>query len=488
MKLIELRDVSKTFHSWFDRKPVLANINLTVCRGEFVVLIGENGTGKTTLVNLILGLMTPSTGEVALMGLSPKSPESKNHVGVVFQEANLPENMKVKELIRLVRSYYPNARSTEELLNAFNLDKKQDDWATQLSGGWKQRLYFALALASNPELLILDEPTKEMDDSAYEEFWKQIENCQERGVAILMVTHLKSDRERLTKMANRIVTLHSIDEAPETGQLSENLLDSNSKETQSDKSIVVEQLSSSQLRSTNYVDLFMQQFRAEILQLLRTPLFLFGILLFAGISAVIPVEGEDAAKQSLIGLSGLTLLTIAFDRVGKRVAIERKNRWLKFLRSTPLPPAIYMTVKVSTALLIATFSLTLIFVLSAQFHQLSEFSNWFTLFLSLLIGIIPFTLLGLGLSYSIDPKSYDSIAGLILPIGIATCGLPISSLPIIQDLVAFSPFYHYAQLVSSTVGLVDNTYLWIHFLWLVWAGFAFGAVAVWTYQQDRAIQ
>ncbi len=425
MKLIELRDVSKTFYTWFDRKPVLANINFAVCQGEFVVLVGENGAGKTTLVNLILGLMTPTTGEVALMGLSPKSPESKNHVGVVFQEANLPENMKVKELIQLVRSYYPNARSTEELLSAFKLDKKQDDWATQLSGGWKQRLYFALALASNPELLILDEPTKEMDDSAYEEFWKQIENCQERGVAILMVTHLKSDRERLTKMANRIVTLHSIDEVTESGQLSENLLDSTPKVTQSDKSSVVEQLSSSQLRSANHVNLFMQQFWAEILQLLRTPLFLFGILLFAGISAIIPGGNEVAAKQSMIGLSGLTLLTIAFDRVGKRVAIERKNRWLKFLRSTPLPPVIYIAVKVSTALLIGALSLILIFTLSARFHELSGFSNWLTLFLSLLVGIVPFALLGLGLSYSIDPKSYDSIAGLILPIGIATCGIDL---------------------------------------------------------------
>ncbi len=483
MKLIELRDVSKTFHTWFDRKPVLTNINLSICQGEFVVLVGENGAGKTTLVNLILGLMTPSSGEVNLMGLSPKSPESKNHVGVVFQEANLPENMKVKELIRLVRSYYPNARSTEELLSAFKLDKKQDNWVAQLSGGWKQRLYFALALASNPELLILDEPTKEMDDSAYEEFWKQIENCQTRGVAILMVTHLKSDRERLTKMANRIVTLHSMDEVPASGQLSENLLDSTLKVTQSDKSSVVEQLSSSQLRSVNHVNLFIQQFWAEILQLLRTPLFLFGILLFAGISAVIPGGNEI----TMIGLSGLTLLTIAFDRVGKRVAIERKNRWLKFLRSTPLPADIYIAVKVSTALLIGVFSLILIFVLNARLHPLPEVSNWATLLLSLLVGIVPFTFLGLGLSYSIDPKSYDSIAGLIIPVGIATCGIPVFLSPIVQDLVAFSPFYHYAQLVLSTVGSGDH-YLWIHLLWLAWTGFAFGAVAVWTYQQDRAIQ
>ena len=115
MNLIELHGVSKTFHTWFSHKPVLANINLTIRQGEFVVLIGENGSGKTTLVNLILGLMSPTAGDIKLMGISPKFPDSKNYVGVVFQEANLPENIKVKELIQLVRSYYPESISTDKL-------------------------------------------------------------------------------------------------------------------------------------------------------------------------------------------------------------------------------------------------------------------------------------------------------------------------------------------------------------------------------------
>lgn len=489
MSLIEIHNVSKDFHTWFSHKPVIKDISLTICQGEFVVLIGENGSGKTTLVNLILGLVSPTTGDIKLMGTSPKSPNSKNYVGVVFQESNLPENMKVRELIQLVRSYYPESISTEELLEAFNLQKKQDDWANKLSGGWKQRLYFSLALASNPKLLILDEPTKEMDDAAYKEFWKQIENCQERGVSILMVTHLKSDRERLTKMANRIITLYSIEDAPLSGQLSEDVLSIALKVTQPDNSNTIKESTSSPFKSLNLVNLFIQQFWVEILQLLRTPIFLITIFLFAGFSALIPSGGENADKASVINFSVFTLLTISFERLGKRVAIERKNCWLKFIRSTPLPPIMYIAVKVSTALLISGFSLILIFVLNTKSHQLSgTFIDWIIPFLTLLLGIIPFALLGLGMSYLIDPKSYDPIAAVIMIIGLSTSGYDLNLSSTIQNLVAFSPFYHYLQLANLTVGLEDDSYLLMHILWLTWASVAFGTVAVWAYRQDRATQ
>jgi ABC-2 type transport system ATP-binding protein len=115
--MIELCNVSKTFSKGFSKKPILENISLNIHRGEFVILKGENGAGKSTLLNLILGIIRPSSGEVSLMGLPPQLPESKIHMGVVLQEANIPENLKVKELVQLVKSYYPNSISVDSLLS-----------------------------------------------------------------------------------------------------------------------------------------------------------------------------------------------------------------------------------------------------------------------------------------------------------------------------------------------------------------------------------
>ncbi|HEY9829752.1 MAG TPA: ABC transporter ATP-binding protein, partial [Stenomitos sp.] len=224
MTLIEVKQVSKVFRKGFQRNPILQDINLTVQRGEFVVLRGENGAGKTTLLNLILGLLKPSSGEVELMGFSPQSADSKIHVGVVLQDTQVPRNVKVKELVELLRSYYPQPLSTEEILNKVKLKDKEGAWATDLSGGQKQRLYFALALAGNPELLVLDEPTRNLDDKGYEEFWQQIKLCRQRGITILMVTNNKSDWDELNALATRCVTLHKITERPPEGQLTQELI------------------------------------------------------------------------------------------------------------------------------------------------------------------------------------------------------------------------------------------------------------------------
>lgn len=174
MNIIELKHVSKVVPEGFQQKPILQDINLIVQRGEFIWLRGENGAGKTTLLNLILGLLKPSSGEVELMGLSPQSANSKIHVGVAFQDVQFPTNVKVKELIELFRSYYHNPLSTEEILNKVKLKDKENDWAIKLNGGHQQRLNFALALAGNPELLVLDEPTIGLDERGREKFWQEI--------------------------------------------------------------------------------------------------------------------------------------------------------------------------------------------------------------------------------------------------------------------------------------------------------------------------
>ncbi|MFM6196679.1 MAG: ATP-binding cassette domain-containing protein, partial [Planktothrix sp.] len=148
MNVVQLKNISKSFNqSLFKRKEILTEINLNIQKGEFVVLKGANGSGKTTLLNLILGLLAPTQGEVKLFGENPKSFHSKTRLGVVLQKVSLPKHLTVKELVNLLRSYYSNPLSTEEILNTVNLKSKEDNWASKLSGGEEQRLFFALALA-----------------------------------------------------------------------------------------------------------------------------------------------------------------------------------------------------------------------------------------------------------------------------------------------------------------------------------------------------
>lgn len=485
MNVIEVCKVSKTFRKGFNVYPIIKNIDLSVEKGEFVVLLGENGAGKTTLLNLILGLVQPSEGEVKLMGISPQKSFAKKAVGVVLQETTVPKNLKVKELVQLVRSYYPQSYTVQDILKRVGLEDKSEAWISKLAGGEKQRLYFALALVGNPELLILDEPTKDLDKKGYEMFWQEIRLCQEQGITILMVIHPdEQDLHILSQFPTRDITLHPLSEAPLEGQLSEN-------RSEGVIQIYHQRLSRNipVIQPQSPVFIFLQQMWVEIIQLFRTPLFLLGIILFACFSSLLPFHGE-LAKQALTSFSVLILLTIAIDRLGKRVSVERAEGWLKLLRITPLPPVIYIAAKVVTTLLLSAIIITLIMILGIWRLKIDINSEQLLLLVfSLVLGVIPFAVFGLALSYLTEPKSYDSIAGLSIPLGLASCGaLPLTNPDYLQDLVAFSPFYHYRELTLWAAGLGYDEHLLLHLLWLLWAGGMFGLIAVWAYKRDSVIQ
>ncbi|MEH2280241.1 MAG: ABC transporter ATP-binding protein/permease [Nostoc sp.] len=487
MNLIEVRKVSKTFRKGFNKYPIIANLDFFVGKGEFVVLLGKNGAGKSTLLNLILGLVQPSEGEVKLMGLSPQKSSAKKAVGVVLQETTVPKNLKVKEIVELVRSHYPQSYTVQDILKRVGLEDKSEAWISKLAGGEKQRLYFALALVGNPELLILDEPTQKLDKEGYEMFWQEIRFCQKQGMTILMVIHPnhQEDRDKLSQLATRYVTLHELSEAPPEGQLSE--------DTKKEGVIQIYHQQVSQnipvIQPQGAAFIFLQQMWVEIIQLFRTPLFLLGIILFACFSSVLPFHGE-LAKQALTSFSVLILLTIAIDRLGKRVSVERAEGWLKLLRITPLPPVIYIAAKVVTTLLLCAIIITLIMILGIWRLKIDiNPEQLLLLVFSLVLGVIPFAVFGLALSYLTEPKSYDSIAGLSIPLGLASCGaLPLTNPRYLQDLIAFSPFYHYRELTLWAAGLDYDEHLLLHLLWLLWAGGVFGLIAVWAYKRDSVIQ
>ncbi|WP_036484415.1 ABC transporter ATP-binding protein/permease [Myxosarcina sp. GI1] len=485
MNLITFDRVDKTFSKIFQQKTtILENISFNIQKGEFVILRGENGSGKSTILNLALGLLKPSSGEVKLMGRSPQDSNSKLKVGVVLQDTQIPPNAKVIELVKLWRSYYPDALSTDEILSKVNLKGKEQLDASGLSGGQKQRLYFALALAGNPELLILDEPTRNLDDKGYKEFWQQIKLCYQAGITVLMVTNNKSDWQELESLATREITLHKHSEAPASGQLTEKTLQSNSRNFQTNFQ--------TEETSSNLLFAFIGQLRFEIQQLLRTPLFLImtiALVAFVPLLKQLGIYG-DTAIESLSNFCGVILFTIVIERLGKRVVVERAEKWLKMLKVTCLPSYIHIAAKVATSLLICTVSVFLTFILGHwQLGIDAHIGMWIHLFLVLTIGIVPFAILGLTLGYLINPKSADSIIGLtiiVIPVACGAFALPIPNY--LQDAITLSPFYHYKEAILWAAGLDYDNQIFLHLTWLIWATIVFGAIALWSYQREQAIQ
>ncbi|MFT4111843.1 ATP-binding cassette domain-containing protein [Silvibacterium sp.] len=179
-------------------------LNLELYPGEVVALLGPNGAGKTTTARLLLGLLSPNNGSVRVMGSDPRHAATRTHIGAMLQVARMPETLKVREHIALFRSYYPDPLSAAELVQAAGLEGIEDRLFGSLSGGQKQRVLFALALAGNPELLILDEPTVGMDIASRRALWEQVRRQAAAGRTVLLTTHYLEEADTL---ASRIVVI-----------------------------------------------------------------------------------------------------------------------------------------------------------------------------------------------------------------------------------------------------------------------------------------
>ena len=472
--MIELHNISKNF----EQHEVLTDISLTIQPGEVVVLKGENGSGKTTLLNIILGILKPDRGSVKLCGSSAKDPGSKARVGVMLQKVEVPKNLRVSELISLIRSYYPHPLSTEEILDKVGLQKKSSFWCSKLSGGERKRLDLGIALTGNPKLLILDEPTVGLDEKGRKEFWHTLRHCVVKGVAIVIVTHNPSDWQELESIATRSIWLQE-------GQLLEDKpLKEGAENDQRNFVPIQDQPSIKQ--SQKWSEMLIAQIRAELLQIVRTPTYLFGIAIFCIITSLI--SSPQYGALGLVFCGGLSVLTFALERVGKQIALERVEGWLKLLRVTPLQPTAYLTAKLTVSLLILAVILMLVLVISAsRTGEAVTFGNQLALFISLLIGVIPFAIAGSAMGYLVKPKSLDQIAGISIPVALLTCGLSIPWLP--KDIVVLSPFYHYGQLALWSIGSkYYDHHLLLNLLWLITAGGAFSMLAVWAYQRDDVLQ
>jgi ABC-2 type transport system ATP-binding protein len=200
-------DIEGLHKSYGDRS-VLRGIDLVVNRGEVFGLLGPNGAGKTTTLEILEGFREPTAGHVRVLGFDPAvhPVELRERTGVVLQECGFPLHLRVGELLDTWRSFYRAPRSLDDLLEVVELTSDRNSAVRRLSGGQRRRLDFALALAGDPELIFLDEPTTGFDPEARRRCWSVIENLRALGKTIVLTTHYLDEAERL---ADRVAILCS---------------------------------------------------------------------------------------------------------------------------------------------------------------------------------------------------------------------------------------------------------------------------------------
>jgi ABC-2 type transport system ATP-binding protein len=199
---VEVTGLSKRYGD----RVVLRDVDFVVHRGEVFGLLGPNGAGKTTTLEILEGFRPPTAGRVRVLGFDPAAHDValRERTGVVLQECGFPLHLKVGELLDAWRSFYRSPRALDELLDVVELAPERDHVVRRLSGGQRRRLDFALALAGNPDLIFLDEPTTGFDPEARRRCWDAIANLRALGTTILLTTHYLDEAEHL---ADRVAIL-----------------------------------------------------------------------------------------------------------------------------------------------------------------------------------------------------------------------------------------------------------------------------------------
>lgn len=175
----------------------LDGIDLSIHRGELLALLGPNGAGKSTSIGLLLGLIRADSGKASLFDRDPQDIDARRRIGVMLQSAILPPTLKVRELLHLTASYYPEPRAVTECAALAGIVDLLGRKYADLSGGQQRRVQFAMALAGRPEILFLDEPTVGMDIAARQALWTAIRTLVAGGCAVVLTTHYLEEAEAL---------------------------------------------------------------------------------------------------------------------------------------------------------------------------------------------------------------------------------------------------------------------------------------------------
>jgi ABC-2 type transport system ATP-binding protein len=190
----------------FGDKTVVNAIDLQVRRGQIYGFLGPNGSGKTTFIRMLCGLLTPDAGRGTCLGFDVRKqqPEIKRHVGYMTQRFSYYEDLSIRENLEFIARIYhvpDRAAAVERSLERLGLAQRGRQLAGELSGGWKQRLALAACLIHAPQLLLLDEPTAGVDPKARRDFWEEIHQLAAEGLTVLITTHYMDEAERCHEIA-----------------------------------------------------------------------------------------------------------------------------------------------------------------------------------------------------------------------------------------------------------------------------------------------
>ncbi|HYD64359.1 ABC transporter ATP-binding protein [Azospirillum sp.] len=215
--VIDVRGLVKRFGA----KTVVDGFSIRVERGEIYGFLGPNGSGKTTTIRMLCGLLTPDAGEGTCLGLDIRTQSAaiKRQVGYMTQKFSFWEDLSIRENLDFVARMYglpDRRRRVGDALDRLGLAERQAQLAGELSGGWKQRLALAACILHEPRLLLLDEPTAGVDPKARREFWDEIHALAETGLTVLVSTHYMDEAERCHQIAylayGKLMTHGTVDE------------------------------------------------------------------------------------------------------------------------------------------------------------------------------------------------------------------------------------------------------------------------------------
>jgi ABC-2 type transport system ATP-binding protein len=221
---IDVRGMTKRFGAL----TAVDHIDLKVPAGRICGFLGPNGSGKTTFIRMLCGLLRPDEGSGQVLGrdVITESESIKRNVGYMTQRFSFYEDLTIRENLDFVASVYDIAdrrTAVHESLERLGLERRKDQLAGQLSGGWKQRLALAACLIHKPQLLLLDEPTAGVDPKARREFWEEIHTYAAEGLTFLITTHYMDEAERCHRLAfisaGKLLTYGTVDEVVENAHL-----------------------------------------------------------------------------------------------------------------------------------------------------------------------------------------------------------------------------------------------------------------------------
>lgn len=225
MSYIEFQNVKKVYRMGEVEIEALSGVDFSVEKGEFVVIAGASGAGKSTILNLLGGMDTVSSGrilvdgsEVSRMNARQLTAYRRNEIGFVFQFYNLVQNLTVEENVEMATQICQNPLNIEETIRAVGLEERKHNFPAQLSGGEQQRVAIARAIAKNPKLLLCDEPTGALDYQTGKTILKLLQDtCRNRGVTVIVITHnlaLTDMGDKVIRVKNGRISGSTVNEAP----------------------------------------------------------------------------------------------------------------------------------------------------------------------------------------------------------------------------------------------------------------------------------